>query len=163
VEEAMNREIKFRAWDKKCKVMRQWEWIRNCEFPFISDEWGTHLLDEKVFELMQYTGLKDKNGKEIYEGDIVVGTFTPDTASGYLGQNPHSYEFTGSVVFEHYGFKYLNSNNHNKKNSRNWLHKSIGDFRLSGIVIIGNIYENPELLKGKEQGNETDGSNKIHS
>ena len=76
------REIKFRAWDKKQNKMKQLESM-NCDVWFNRGglnvgeniEYGTH--DEfNFFELMQFTGLKDKNGKGIYEGDILNDPFT---------------------------------------------------------------------------------------
>ena len=54
----MQREIKFRAWNKAGKIMLNWDTIK-------------YQLNNQHFELMQFTGLHDKNGKEIYEGDIV--------------------------------------------------------------------------------------------
>lgn len=121
-----SRPIKFRAWDKEGKRM-----VRgNCGlFMFVgtgtlgwqfADTWDFP-VDEQ-FELMQYTGLKDKNGKGIYEGDIVKA----------------SYRNTPQVV--------------------EWIAKYAG-FSIGGAMperpvnsdftdweIIGNIYENPELL-----------------
>ena len=70
------REIKFRAWDGS----RMWDKTEiavgnNDLFEILNDHNAVELFSE-AFELMQYTGLKDKNGKEIYEGDIVRHLYT---------------------------------------------------------------------------------------
>ena len=67
------REIKFRAWDKDCKVMEYDPLIKNGKYFEIigNDIWGTS--DDYI--LMQYTNLKDKNDKEIYESDVVADQY----------------------------------------------------------------------------------------
>ena len=66
------REIKFRAWDKKAK---KWINFTAIEFKrkrvFLKDGFGNYIDGD--FEIVRFTGLSDKNGKEIYEGDIVRG------------------------------------------------------------------------------------------
>ncbi len=112
--------IKFRAWDKQINVMSNWDYIK--------DIWDLKYLEGKDKDtiIMQFTGLKDKNGKEIFEGDIVKE------------KNISDGEHIRKVVFEKGGF-WLEG----KDGSGGWL------FIPLSIEIIGNIYENPELLNNK--------------
>lgn len=125
------REIKFRAWDKQFQIITK-VLPDGYKFTFdgkviLLDHRGKEIGESQDFILMQYTGLKDKNGKEIYEGDIV------------------DYELVdGNKIFE---IKY-----------REDMAKFVADgkdFHAWGLnqgdvsertEIIGNIYENPELL-----------------
>lgn len=120
------REIKFRAWDKISKQMIQNVIMFDIQKP-----------GSKGYKLMQYTGLKDKNGKKIYEGDIVksfgesfmkllVVQFEMDVAFGYTIREVD--------IFNKKGYE------------KSWwpLHNGWN------LKIIGNIYENPELLKESE-------------
>ncbi len=113
------REIKFRAWDKMEK-----KWVNLTEWIIIFCFEGFHLEDAggneilgKDIELVEYTGLKDKNGKEIYEGDIL--------------RMQGSDSLVGSVTYD--------------KGCFDFLEKWIGC--MHPVEVIGNIYENPELLK----------------
>ena len=129
------REIKFRVWNKENKKMfyssdiskdirenlllitLQGEIVRVKEFYY------TTTL--KNFFLMQYTGLKDKKGNDIYEGDIVIIDI------------PNIDKFRAEIIF---------------KNGAFWIDslmpKLLGDY-IKNVRVIGNIYENPGLLEDK--------------
>jgi len=139
------REIKFRAWDKKNKIMCQvWDigwkaWREGSPINYVrvwntkSD--GTYELLEHECILLQYTGCKDKNGKEIYEGDILEGTtykepIVQKTAKRCIGMV--------KIIPDKLWVKWQ-------------LPKNFGTYPYLSdrdIEIIGNIYENPELLEG---------------
>lgn len=115
------RDIKFRAWDKESKKMH-----------YISVNWNLGMIQANPndWELMQFTGLKDKNWKEIYEADIVndfggadgmdrIGVVQFDESIGAFvmtGVLSYNYTFTGGAADD--------------------------------LEVIGNIHENPELLEG---------------
>ena len=131
------RPIKFRAWDKKenrmCSV---------CDLNWVNDNIITHLpcarIDEKdpnwpwrtpgkEIELMQFTGLKDKNGKEIYEGDIV--------RTSNEAWSPYE------VVCRPPTFYFDSISPNIKKYNTGMGHIASGD-----CEVIGNVHETPELL-----------------
>lgn len=114
------REIKFRAWREDQKVMRTGIDIWNCfllQFEFKTTE---------GFNFMQYTGLKDKNGKEIYEEDILT---TDNNRIGLVIWFPNHFG-VGFSIMEYDGIVDY-------------------DNQWEEFKVIGNIYENPELLEKK--------------
>ena len=122
------REIKFRAWDQKKKRMNYGDDVivtgGEVGYKPARGEFGILEINNYIEDdWMQYTGLKDKNGKEIYEGDILLDELN----SKYK-------------VYWNEGFASFMLENLSK-----------GDLLYSrivpGVKIIGNIYENPELIE----------------
>ena len=134
------RVVKFRAWDKEIEKI-----YPVLEIDFV-EEWvsmyskmaGRHYNWLNNLVLMQYTGLEDKNGVEIYEGDILELRANPFNKTRDLFQ----------VVFKDGGFRdewnnyigqYLPPDIRNKQGGRVRLNEA--------CEVIGNIYENPKLLQ----------------
>jgi uncharacterized phage protein (TIGR01671 family) len=133
----MQRELKFRALDRndgKVKKVGQIDFLVEL-VQFIGESgW----VDFNNVELMQYTGLKDKNGKEIYEGDVIPYHFNKKTVSTVKYGEYHN-PFDSDNHGGHVGF-YLEWNEENSL-----LRVDLG-YWIKVSEVIGNIYENPELL-----------------
>ncbi len=129
------KQIKFRAWDTIDKQMRYFDLmdIHCCKWHFSKwkDSEGTACeLDDKVRypdELMMFTGLKDKTGKEIYEGDVCRNGDWEADALGWA-------ERVEKVVYEE-----------EEGSFRGWNPCEQG----LKCEVIGNIHENPELMESK--------------
>lgn len=113
----MKRELKFRVWNKLSKKMSK-PFDLNMALVFYK-----HPPLEDFHEVMQFTGLKDKNGKEIYEGDIF----------SFIGIKSIVIFENGAFIFEAKGMP------------EGALISDV--LRLNPSEIIGNIYENPDLIK----------------
>ncbi len=123
-EKSMTREIKFRAWDVQGRRMvYSFNMTSDGDVAFQYDEF----LDGDAFILMQFTGLKDKNGKEIFEGDIVVYRGVSTVAVMFMGA------FNLNEVRHDHLFRSLPSI---------W---EMGD--KGEVEAVGNIHENGDLLK----------------
>lgn len=105
------REIKFRAWSTVSNRMMDWLELKK----LFVNTW----LDVEVVKVMQYTGLRDKNGKEIYEGDILK--FKDEIIE------PIKAKPTGFIGLD--------------------MFSELSDPGLKNTEVIGNVYENKDLLK----------------
>ena len=148
------KKIKFRAWDKENKRWMTPEVEDNEESELRLDIWGnlhfkspwfeqesgatTIVSGESIFDLSQYTGLKDKNGVGIYEKDIVKRT--------YLFNGGYGETNTGEVVYDKEYARYVISRpqKHIEPKTED-LRNLLSD--KSTYEVIGNIWEDPELLE----------------
>lgn len=115
------RDLKFRYYSHKSKEMRSWDDLQKLHVHTVFKMMQTEC------KLMQFTGLKDKNGVEIYDGDV-------------LNKNSHNWVVvdcfeSGSVKMNRVGGKGASSN------------PRLTRWQAETSVVVGNIYENPELLK----------------
>ena len=113
--------IKFRAWIKYANAPDRMVFWDNEQF---ETEWLYQ--KPKFVELMQFTGLHDKNGKEIYEGDIVN----------------HGDNYPSEIVFDNYQWE-LREWGYEKEGYKYRTHDLLS--YTNPIEVIGNVFENPEL------------------
>lgn len=120
----MNRQIKFRAWDTETNEM-----IEN--FARLSANGRMYTIHtpepEPTYEVMQFTGLLDKNGKEIYEGDLIKH-------SGYIYK----------IIFNNCGFTAINTD------SKTAVPAECEFLNNIELEVVGNIYENSNLVDQKQ-------------
>lgn len=138
------REIKFRAWDKEKKRMLEWDKYKEeiCQAIPVDcgDEWTERCI------VMQFTGLTDKNDKEIYEGDIVktlkdgnIEVIFQDGVFGCKVDRPSSDEYGTEYSEEFISLIDLIETGYWGSTNGTGKPKFI-------VKVVGSIYENPELL-----------------
>lgn len=137
------REIKFRVWDKFEKKFITLEDLQKLGAIHVENDgvislsphyrFATNMmLQTDTFDIQQYTGLKDKNGKEIYEGDIVTWG---DNYNSFIEWYQETCQFVCHEVYPKRGRYAEPDRIHNIPAYTN------------DPEVLGNIYENPELLK----------------
>lgn len=132
----MNRQIKFRIWRapdeySKTSWMESWDSLMNYSMSDIFQ------LDNPDDVLEQYTGLKDVNGKEIYEGDILA----------WHSNIYRKHDWVGLVLYRGAGFAVQESDK--SYSSPEWLDCACRkDANI--IEVIGNIHKNPELVEAEK-------------
>jgi len=136
------REIKFNAWDKKTKTMHLWAASDvSLDFEGLIYYCGNFHPDfQDRFIVLQFTGLKDKNGRRIFDGDIVKVKIMK--SDGHLKNWKDWLKFKGEVVFSNTGFAIKD------KSKVIWQFSGGGLlWAIMDIEVIGNKFENPELLE----------------
>lgn len=126
----MKREIKFKAWDGK----KMYDPNNDC----CTFKWN---CDAKELILMQFTGLLDKNGKEIYEADIINLHQFVQVLGDRMGVSEGEQVLTGIISIDEYGVYFDNSSDDNL--SAHLIHFNLHE---ESLEVIGNIYETTGLL-----------------
>ena len=134
----MSREIKFRAWNKKGKC-----WITFGGVNYRYKNGTLDIIDSDNLIYEQYTGLKDKNGKEIYEGDVV------DIRNGVVFLDSMRTKHDGGfgiseVIWGWSGFWARPLNGGQCASMAEFVTEKED---CKDVEIIGNVHENPELLE----------------
>lgn len=135
----MNREIKFRAWNKEKNIMvynneddtyGYWDGCRNSNVGMVNEILNSKYYEE--YEFMQFTGLHDKTGKKYMNGDIVKIEYK-------------DMKFKGLVKYDETYLAYVIISTNTTKHE----FENLGDYLDYDIEVIGNVTDSPELLGGE--------------
>lgn len=151
----MKREIKFRA-KVLAKYAPEQPWVdgyftssyaKSKKCYAIENDNGHYIVDPDT--VRQYTGYKDAEGNEVYEGDILDTKETQFSASDKVFRFVCEWYLSG-MALRFIGRKYGCSE------SNRWMNRwPVGAENVADLVVVGNIYDNPELLKSDERPTET--------
>ena len=149
------REIKFRAWDKvhECYLydvqyaydtLSGWVKYEDGENADYDEDCFGGFLDNKQYAVEQYTGLKDKNGREIYEGDVLRIERDDNPNDNYIA--PVAWGGPDYPAFD-IPWKYIPNNLYYDSNVLATIRAGESE---EVMTVIGNIFENPELLEASK-------------
>lgn len=164
----MIREKKYRVWDREEKIMSEglpFEWFLtgdpgDMEFPSTGESLPLKdfIFFRDHFEIMDFAGLLDRNGKEIYEGDIVKFHYFYGTLGANLGYEESEHELTGVVEFGMFGWglkaikgeHWKGHTRYGDGEGESSLYElcamNEGAIHEDSFEVVGNVYENSELI-----------------
>ena len=131
---------KFRAWDKELQTMLDVSLIDFKKGVLVGEHWKfgeTNFMSFDEIELMQSTGLHDKNGKEIFEGDII--------SDGHMSRDIRHHQTLGFYTIDGNGVEGFFGDTASLEDF-----EEVSKYMSENIEIIGNAYENKELLEDKK-------------
>jgi len=132
------RDIKFRAWDKRGEKM--YRHINSFGYDPLGKIYAftnEHEGPLAEAEIMQFTGLQDKNGVDVFESDIVTAHYFY-----FNGNFDNDGDLMGEVIYSEWGSFCINN-----RKGQSFGFDDTSHFDEPCIEVIGNIYETPELLK----------------
>lgn len=126
------RKLKFRAYNKRTRI-----WYSNTKIKSLGNL--QKLISLNHVHVMQFTGLKDNKGNEVYEGDIIQSLIEPMKGNSII-------KVVGEVYFDEKLGGYMFGNKHSTDKESDTVEFGVCMALSDSVEIIGNIYNNPDLL-----------------